>query len=462
MKKKWIPIVTAVVFLLAGCAAGVLMYSDALFGPKPLPAVVAKESTAEAVDYGYVGTPLITTASWYGDTDAVYTLLKEGQSQLKTAEASGAQIGEVIDAAITELGTYAKYYEYLDQICIELNGKKYGAYVEDGQDPIGGGAGYSEIFTTGDYVVSTAEELYQALRKAKEGEVVFIEGGAVIDLTNHLYERRLAFNIRTGVTLASNRGYVNPDGTVETGAVIRNESTVGSVFTLQGNARITGLVVEGPTFHAHLAHHARAFNAEWGYGSDYYYSNPLIKTHGITVGGNNAQIDNCELSGFGKGAIHLEKTFKDLWVHHCYIHHNQNNGLGYGITHDDSSESLVEYCLFNYNRHSIAATGAGQTGYIARYNIEMGESLAHCFDIHGGADRGEASNHAGDYCEMYNNTFLAEDHPYWLRGVPSEYQYFYQNNCLYPYDTYRKDKLEGENVSIYDNIFGIDEQTLVP
>ena len=456
MKKLIIPVIICLVCLLAGVLCGTMLPQ----APAAPAAILIGEKPAESVSYETVQ-PLITTALNCGDAGAAYTLLKDTQTRLKAGALKATGFGDIFLEAITHLGALDQYVYYLDQLCVEVNGNKYGAYVEEGQDPIGGGMGYSQIFTTGDYIVTNAEELYQAMRYAEPGEVIFIPGGTVIDMTGHIYFRQIGYNVRPGVTLASDRGYVNPDGTVSTGALLRNTSTAGTVFTLMEGARITGLVLEGPTKENHIPHHTRAFS-DPGYGSNYYYKSTYVRTNGIHVGGNNAQIDNCELAGFGHAAINVAREVTDLWVHHCYIHHNQAQGLGYGVAHGDSSESLVEYCLFNYNRHSIAATGAGKTGYIARFNVEMGESLGHCFDIHGGADRGEASNHAGDYCEMYNNTFLAEDHPYWLRGVPSEYQLFYRNNCLYPYETYRKEKLEGENVEIYDNIFGLDEMILRP
>ena len=456
MKKIIIPVLVSLLFLAAGIFCGTLLPQE----PAAPPAILVEEKPVEAVSYE-TAQPLVTTALSCGDAQDAYALLKESQTLLKSGALQAADFEGIFREASSHLGALDQYLYYLDRLCVEVDGNKYGAYVEEGQSPIGGGLGYSEIFTTGDYIVTNAEELYQATRYAEPGEVIFIPGGTVIDMTGHLYFRQIGYNIRPGVILASDRGFANPDGSISTGALLRNTSTAGNMLTLMEGARITGLVLEGPTKDNHIPHHTRAFSNP-GYGSDYYYKSSYVRTNGIYVAGNNTQVDNCEIAGFGHGAVNIARDIRGVWVHHCYIHHNQAQGLGYGVCHGNSSESLVEYCLFNYNRHSIAATGAGKTGYIARFNVEMGESLGHCFDIHGGADRGEASNHAGDYCEMYNNTFLAEDHPYWLRGVPSEYQLFYRNNCLYPYETYRRDKLEGENVEIYDNIFGLDALILRP
>lgn len=462
MKKKLIPILCAVIFLLAGSFAGILVFHpDYLFPQEALLPVTLTEKAAQPASYDFTYTPLITTGTCYGDMDAVYTLLKTGQQQLKAGQTTPEALGSVIDEAITELGSFSQYYAYLDEICIEKDGVKYGAYTEEGSDPIGGGAGYSDIITTGDYIVTTADELYQALRYAEKGQVVYIPGGTFIDLTE-LLAQRVGFNAKPGVVIASNRGYINPDGSVETGAVVYNGSNSAIVFSLMEGCRVTGLVLQGPNPVRHVEHHTRAFYSGRSNSSDYFYGNWFVSTCGIVVNGNDVRIDNCEISGFGKAAIYLSSDMKGLLVDHCYIHHNQTKGLGYGVMHHDGTESIVEYCLFNYNRHSIAATGSPTTGYIARYNIEMGDSLSHCFDIHGGADRGDGNDIAGTYCEMYNNTFLSSEYPYWLRGLPQKYQKFYHNNCLYPYDTYDKDRLEGDRVEIYDNIFGIDTQTLVP
>ena len=264
-----------------------------------------------------------------------------------------------------------------------------------------------------------------------------------------------------GVTLASDRGRKRDDGSVSAGALIINASEKDSPITACKGSRITGITLDGTNYGTHSAHHVRSFRAENSRGSGYYYSLPLVSTTGITVNGDGAEIDNCELAGFGASAVIISGGYKDIHVHHCYIHHNQTNGLGYGVCHGGNSTSVIEYNLFNYNRHSIAATGAPVTGYIARYNIEMGNSVEHCFDIHGGSDRGDGTNTAGTYCEMYNNTFLNSNEPYWLRGVPEDHQYFYHNICYESYPTYDESHLKGENVRIWDNIFGIPGMTLV-
>ncbi len=106
-------------------------------------------------------------------------------------------------------------------------------------------------------------------------------------------------------------------------------------------------------------------------------------------------------------------------MHHNYIHHCQYNGLGYGISHNTAS-SLIEHNLFDYNRHSIAGTGRPGCTYVARHNVELGTSLSHCFDMHGGRDRKDGTDIAGTAIEIYNNTFRAPQTPIVIRGVPED------------------------------------------
>ncbi|NQT52575.1 hypothetical protein HQ576_11015, partial [bacterium] len=106
-------------------------------------------------------------------------------------------------------------------------------------------------------------------------------------------------------------------------------------------------------------------------------------------------------------------------IHHNFIHHCQYQGLGYGVCHGTAA-SLVEQNLFDWNRHSIAGTGRPGNSYVARHNVELGVSLSHCFDMHGGRDRRDGTDIAGTAIEIYNNTFRAPQTPVVIRGVPEE------------------------------------------
>jgi len=93
--------------------------------------------------------------------------------------------------------------------------------------------------------------------------------------------------------------------------------------------------------------------------------------------------------------------------------------LGYGVSHDQAC-SLIERNLFNYNRHSIAGTGRPTGGYEARHNVEIGQSLSHCFDMHGGRDRKDGTEVAGRWMKIHHNTFRSTHRAITIRGVPEE------------------------------------------
>jgi hypothetical protein len=164
-----------------------------------------------------------------------------------------------------------------------------------------------------------------------------------------------------------------------------------------------------------LDHHGRAFRSGGG-GHAYYYKFPT--QDGIRNEHDHLEVDNCDISGFGHSAIYLTNG-EGHHVHHNFIHHCQYNGLGYGVSHNTAS-SLIEFNVFDANRHSIAGTGRPGCSYIARHNLELGTSLSHCFDMHGGRDRKDGTDVAGTTIEIYNNTFRAPQTPVVIRGVPED------------------------------------------
>lgn len=293
---------------------------------------------------------------------------------------------------------------------LEFQNKIYGAK-PDGKGPIGGGKGYFDSFSQGDFEVSDVEGLLQALSEAKAGQVIFVNGNAVLDLTTRIYIEQLVVEIPPGVTLASNRG---ADGSE--GALICSDTLDTRVMmrALGPGVRITGIRLQGPNPKRHMEHHARSFGAN-GLGREYYYRFPVSK--GIETS-FPIKIDNCELSAFSQCAVYL-KEGAGHHIHHNFIHQCQYNGLGYGVSHN-TSFSVIEYNLFDENRHSIAGTGASGSGYVARHNLEAGISLSHCFDMHGGRDRKDGTEIAGTSIEIYNNTFRAPQTAVVIRGIPEQ------------------------------------------
>lgn len=311
-----------------------------------------------------------------------------------------------------------------DQTWVEIDGEIYGAKPDE-RGPIGGGEGYTDIITSGDVTVRTADDLVAALAAAEPGQVIFIPGDVEMDLTALIYVEDLVLEIPGGITLASDRGHNGSQGAILTSDAL--DTPV--MMEVQGpDVRITGLRLRGPNPKQYLDHHYRAFRGGRVHEPDgidpperrahrYYYKFPV--SNGIRTSHPRLRVDNCELSAFGQAAISL-RTGDDHHIHHNFIHHNQYHGLGYGVSHNTAS-STIEYNLFNYNRHSIAGTGRPGSGYIARHNVEMGAASSHCFDMHGGRDRmGDDTDIAGSFIEINNNTFRAPQTPVVIRGVPEE------------------------------------------
>ncbi|HEO72557.1 MAG TPA: hypothetical protein ENN80_14970, partial [Candidatus Hydrogenedentes bacterium] len=298
-----------------------------------------------------------------------------------------------------------------DRTWIEWDGEIFGAKPDE-RGPIGGGEGYTNTVAEGRYTVADLEALREALAKATAGDTVFIQGNVEIDLTTLVYIEQLVLEIPENVTLASNRGREGSPGALLTSDALDTKVMIRAVGP---GVRITGLRLRGPNPKRYLDHHRRAFGPG-GEGHAYYYRFPT--QDGILTEHDRLEVDNCEIAAFGHAGIYLAGG-KDHHIHHNYIHHCQYNGLGYGVSHG-VARSLIECNRFDFNRHSIAGTGSPGCGYIARNNIELGVSLSHCFDMHGGRDRKDGTDIAGAAIEIHNNTFRAPETPVVIRGVPQE------------------------------------------
>ena len=313
----------------------------------------------------------------------------------------------------------------LGQTWVRIDGEVYGA-MPDERGPIGGGAGYTAVVTEGDYHVTTLDELIDALGKAQAGEVVFVAGDVAIDCTTRVYNEKLVLEVPAGVILASDRGH---DGSP--GALIHSDAfaTRPLIRIMGEDVRITGLRLRGPDpetrqdLHRQSAQRGLATNNPRGFDHDYYYQFPT--SDGILTEHPRLEVDNCDLAGWSHAAVYLRRG-DGHHIHHNFIHHNQRHGLGYGVSHD-IAESLIEYNLFNYNRHSIAATGRPDSGYEARHNVEIQHSVSHCFDMHGGGDRRDGTNIAGTWMKVHHNTFRSHARPILIRGIPEKEAVIHHN-----------------------------------
>lgn len=235
-----------------------------------------------------------------------------------------------------------------------LNGEDTTAYELTGTEPpepgtdavLGGGEGYANTVPVGDadYTVSSTSELENALGSASSGDVVYLVDDVSASST---------LTLPRGVTLASDRGINGSPG-----SKLRTNKEI-PLLRVQGNNRITGLVIQGPM---------TEYESWDGYPAGW----------GIETEGSGVEIDNVEGFGFAYSAV---RCGADTHVHHCNLHDNPQEGLGYGVD-VSGGHPVIEYCKFDGNRHSVAA-GSGDRGYTLENTWIGPKSYGHPIDHHG-------------------------------------------------------------------------------
>lgn len=303
--------------------------------------------------------------------------------------------------------------------------ESFGCEANPTGDPIGGGEGYRDILTTGDLVVRDAEQLVAALNRAKAGEVIHVPDGVEIDLTKYS-----TLSIPAGVTLAGSRG---PNGSL--GARIFTKRMASRMFTAAGDSvRLTGLRFEGP------------YGGTERIGPSSYF---------ISISHYGNEIDNCEIYNFNVAAIGVGSRAMKVYIHHNYIHHNQRGGLGYGVSMSSGDVRIIAN-KFDYCRHHIASSGSPGSGYEAAWNFVGPNAISHHFDMHGGRDRGDGTDIAGDWMHVHHNTFQGKQRHVVIRGVPSYGAEIHHNWFSAP--SAERVRSDG-NTRVYRNVYG-PEKTL--
>jgi hypothetical protein len=303
-------------------------------------------------------------------------------------------------------------------------------------NPIGGGDGYTTIYTEGNasitVKVTTADEFIAALKNASEGNVIYIPENVNINMTG-IYST----TIPGGVTLASNRGsnaskggriFQNRVSSDDRKAVNLNGDVSSMLITGGDNVRITGLRIEGPDK-----------------TTDNSMGDNATKTGIYVRNYQGFEVDNCEIWGWSgsgvsvniwntslqtKGLLTSEIGSTIANIHHNYIHHCQTDGAGYGVVVSGGA-ALIKANIFDYTRHAVADTGAPTDGYEASYNIHLGHSNGHIFDVHGYSYLGNTI--AGNLYKIHHNTIRAPvpSEIWWavgIRGLPLNQVYINFNN----------------------------------
>jgi WD40 repeat protein len=179
---------------------------------------------------------------------------------------------------------------------------------------------------------------------------------------------------------------------------LAQRSWVHALASTADRTRITGLRVEGPYAGPELI-------AEFSYG--------------LSIAHHDCEVDNCEVYNWNCVGIGVGGG-GEVRIHHNRIHHCQLSGYGYGVT-TGRANCLIIANRFDWCRHDIASSGSPGDCYEAAWNLVGENATAHRFDMHGGRDRGDSTDDAGDWMHVHHNTFQdAKRHAVVIRGVPTQ------------------------------------------
>ncbi|OGO02117.1 MAG: hypothetical protein A2Y72_02805, partial [Chloroflexi bacterium RBG_13_53_26] len=343
----------------------------------------------------------------------------------------------------------------------------YGAEVNPTGNPIGGGAGYSNIITSGDYTVTSRTEFLAALstlsgmsESARTGKIIYIEESANIDMGGGTYGT-LSLSVPSGITIASNRGWGSSSGGRIYWSMPATLPHYKHFLAVGNNVTFNGIRLEGP-------------DGEIGTSG----SDPLID--GIYCSGKTGLVvENCEIYNWPYAGIayYSDKlpglgSSSKAQIHHNYIHHCRRSGLGYGVQVAAAS-ALIEANIFDYCRHAIAGErDYPASNYEARFNIVEPNITNSMFDMHGGNDTPswgfddgpDARVPAGGTILIHHNTFKSSSQiSVGIRGVPADVCRVYNNWTYWPSSastTTFKQRLENLgltpyiNMEVYDNWYG--------
>ncbi len=301
--------------------------------------------------------------------------------------------------------------------------ESFGCEANPTGNPIGGGKGYTPVFSDGDFVVRTRQELLEALRSAAIGQTIFVPHGVEIDLTG---EQNIG--IPDGVTLAGTRGRDGSPGA----RIFTTWRHSHTLFRTNGyDVRVTGLRFQGA-----------------------YGGTERVADHSgfLGVRHSGAEIDNCEIHSFPVSGVGVRSTAIHVRIHHNSIHHITRGGLGYGVSTSSSDVHIIAN-RFDHGRHHIASTGAPGSGYEAAWNLVGLNAIGHHFDMHGGRDRGDGTDIAGDWMHIHHNTFRGRQRHVVIRGTPAQGADIHHNWFTGP--SRRKVRARG-NTRVYRNVYGPD------
>jgi len=249
-------------------------------------------------------------------------------------------------------------------------------------------------------VVSTRQELLEALGRAQSGQIIYVRDDAVIEMTGADDQA-----IPGGVTLASGRGCGESLG----GLIHSTSLTDGLKCIPMLKTGGAGCALPGCACVDHLPRSATI---------------TLIKSRlrmlsAPTTPAGSGQLRALGLEQVGRlpgqggrGGAHPSQ----LYPSHTAL------GFGYGVWVSGGGMAVIEANLLDFCRHHVASGAQADSSFEARYNICLDHDVWHSFDRHGDPA------HAGNKTLIHHNEFRNPDLPaIVLRGNPVGEARFHDN-----------------------------------
>ena len=287
--------------------------------------------------------------------------------------------------------------------------------------PYGGGSGYFPILSPEECTVvvdnNDFNNLKEIVENANYGDKIYINDDLKIEIP--------AYGIITipdGVTLASGRGLNGSKGAlIFSNSLLDDDYSYYPAINAGNDVEITGLRIQGPEGTASSVNYGLS---ACGIKQEY---------------GKNLEVHNCEIYNWYVYGIYLIES-DSAYIHHNYIHNNQNPHIGYGICNRNKTNTIISYNIFNRNRHDIAGvrnTNMTPPSYTAQNNLIGPDGISHRFDMHGcgytdlygcpdmySKDNAGQENLAGRTINILNNYFLPMNYPRYhsvvIRGIPED------------------------------------------
>jgi len=280
--------------------------------------------------------------------------------------------------------------------------------------------------------ISDSQGLISILKTVKPYSVIYLDDNSTFDLSGYS-----EIVIPANVTLMSGRGINKSKGAL----IYTKTLKTFPLFQTGGEGvKLIGLRLQGPdtdVINPILRDKYLSKNFRLTSGPSMLKGvDPTLKrkltygidnSQGIKVQHINVLIQNCEIFGWSHAGIYLNEG--NATISYNYIHDNQRMGLGYGIM-NDRSDAQITANIFRDNRHGIAGTGRPGTSYTASFNIFILNKIVqgHQIDMHGGKDRKEDNNIAGDDIRIVSNLIFCNSNPAILiRGNPQKSTYIDDN-----------------------------------